>query len=278
MTIPDLSWFVGDRPVVTAYAVLVLTGVLVTLFYMMHLAKRLGYDDIRVLYLELWCFAAAYVGGHVLGALVNFDRVLLFCRRIGTISSYRDLKARLEYVFSDNVFFGGLILALIFTWFYIRKTEPDRAPYYDMAAVGIPLFHGFGRLGCFFTGCCYGMPWAHGVAYARPLSHAEAGVALFPVQLIEAILNFALFFLLRRLFLKGKARGRLLLLYLLIYPSYRFLLEFFRGDRVRGFVGFLSTSQFISLLLIAFGSCCWLLSQRKGPAGRTKGESYDASH
>ena len=272
MTIPNLNWIIGTRPIVTAYAVMVLAGILVTLFYLMHFAKKQGYDDIRVLFLELWCFAAAFVGGHILGALVNFDRVVLFCKRIGTVSSFPDLKERLEYVFSDNVFYGGLILSLFVIWFYIRKTEADRAPYYDLAGVGIPLFHGFGRLGCFLSGCCYGMPWRYGVAYARPMSFAEPGVPLFPVQLIEAILNFCLFFLLRRLFLKQKARGKLLLLYLLIYPGYRFLLEFFRGDRVRGFVGGLSTSQFISLLLIAFSTCCLLLSQRKKPKAQPESE------
>ena len=265
MILPNLNWIVGGRPIVTAYMIMVLAGILVALFYLMHLAQKNGYDEIRILYLELWCFAAAFVGGHILGALVHFDRVIAFFREIGTVSSILDLKNRLEYVFSDNVFYGGLILSLIFIYFYIRKTEPDRGPYYDLAGVGIPLFHGFGRLGCFLSGCCYGMPWKYGIGYAKPLSFAEPGVPLFPVQLIEAILNFLLFFLLRRLFLRKRARGKLLLLYLLVYPSYRFLLEFFRGDRVRGFVGVLSTSQFISLLLIAFSACCWLLSLRKKP-------------
>lgn len=265
MILPNLNWIVGGRPIVTAYMIMVLAGILVALFYLMHLAQKNGYDEIRILYLELWCYAAAFVGGHILGALVHFDRVIAFFREIGTVSSILDLKNRLEYVFSDNVFYGGLILSLIFIYFYIRKTEPDRGPYYDLAGVGIPLFHGFGRLGCFLSGCCYGMPWKYGIGYAKPLSFAEPGVPLFPVQLIEAILNFLLFFLLRRLFLRKRARGKLLLLYLLVYPSYRFLLEFFRGDRVRGFVGVLSTSQFISLLLIAFSACCWLLSLRKKP-------------
>ena len=49
---------------------------------------------------------------------------------------------------------------------------------------------------------------------------------------------------------KGKAKGRILDIYLLSYAPVRFILEFFRGDAIRGFVGPLSTSQFISLLII----------------------------
>lgn len=264
MTIPNLNWVIGGRPMLTAYMIMVLAGVLVTLFYLMSFAKKQGLDEIRILYLELYCFAAAVIGGHILGMLVHFDRAIRFFKNLGEISSLMDLRNRLEYVFSDNVFYGGLILALLVIWLYIRKTETNRAPYYDLAAVGIPLFHGFGRLGCFLTGCCYGMPWKYGVAYAKPLSEAPAGVPLVPVQLIEAILNFLLFFLLRRLFLKKKGSGKLLALYLAIYPVYRFTLEFFRGDRVRGFAGPLSTSQWISLALIAAATCVFLKHREPG--------------
>ena len=77
---------------------------------------------------------------------------------------------------------------------------------------------------------------------------------LLPVQLFEAILNFALFFFLRELYKRGKMKGKLIWLYLLIYPTYRFILEFFRYDSYRGFVLGLSTSQLISVLLFVFAA------------------------
>ena len=92
---------------------------------------------------------------------------------------------------------------------------------------------------------------------------AEAnGVARFPVQLVEAGLNFGLFFLLWTLLRKRRLPGRLLLLYLLIYPTYRFFLEFLRGDAIRGFLLGLSTSQVISLLLLAGSALIWLRCRR----------------
>lgn len=266
MILPDLYWPQEGRPVITSYAVMTLIGVLVTIFYMMRLARKQGHDEFRVLYIELLAFAGAFFGGHLMGAVVEWRSVVDFFRHIGSFASFAEFRSAALLAFGTSVFFGGLILALILTAIYICKTEKVRAPYFDMTAVGIPLFHGFGRLGCFFTGCCYGQPWEHGIGYAHPLTNAPAGVPLLPVQLIEAVLNFLLFFLLRRLFLKKLGRGRLLLVYLIVYSSYRFVLEFFRGDKVRGFVGTLSTSQFIALLLIAFASVCWIVLAKKKPS------------
>ena len=265
MILPDLYWPKEGQPVITAYTVMTLAGVLVTLFYMMHFSKKQGYDEYRVLFLELIAFCGAFFGGHLLGALIERESVAEFFRKTGSFSSVAEFKTLFNRAFGTSVFYGGLILALILAAIYICKTEKVRAPYFDMTAVGIPLFHFFGRLGCFFTGCCYGVPWEYGVGYLHPLTAAQPGVPLVPVQLIEAVLNLLLFFVLRRLFVQKKLGGKLLLLYLLVYPSYRFLLEFLRGDRIRGFVGALSTSQFISLALIAFALVWWLFSRRKAP-------------
>ena len=263
MILPDLYWPKEGQPAITAYTVMTLAGILVTIFYMMHLAKKNGFDEYRVLYVELIAFCGAFFGGHILGAIVEHEHVAEFFRKFGSFSSALELRNAVNLAFGTSVFYGGLILALIMTSIYIHKTETIRAPYYDMVAVGIPLFHGFGRIGCFLTGCCYGMPWEHGVGYLHPLTAAPAQTPLVPVQLFEAILNFALFFFLRRLFLQKKLGGKLLPLYLIVYSTYRFLLEFLRGDRIRGFVGALSTSQFISILLFVFDICCWFFLAKK---------------
>ncbi len=242
-----------------------LAGVLVTIFYMMHFAKKTGNDEFRVLFVELIAFCGAFFGGHILGAIVEHEAVADFFRKTGTFSSVLEFKNAFNRAFGTSVFFGGLILALIMTTVYIRITEKTRAPYYDLIAVGIPLFHTFGRLGCLFTGCCYGIPFEYGIGYHHPLTEAPAETPLLPVQLIEAVLNFLLFLLLRKLFVRKIGQGKLLLLYLAVYSGYRFILEFFRGDRIRGFVGVLSTSQFIALFLIAFSLCAWLYTMRKNP-------------
>ena len=137
---------------------------------------------------------------------------------------------------------------------YLRIRRLPFAAYADIAAPAIPLFHAFGRIGCFLGGCCYGIPWEGGITYTRALSPEANGVARFPVQLLESALLFALFFLLAALFRRGALRAKLLALYLAVYAVLRFLLEFLRGDAIRGVYFGLSTSQWISLaILLALG-------------------------
>lgn len=67
---------------------------------------------------------------------------------------------------------------------------------------------------------------------------APSGVPLLPVQLYEAAGCVLLFLLLDHLRQTGAGRGgRLLALYLALYAVFRFLLEFLRGDAVRGSLG-----------------------------------------
>ena len=82
---------------------------------------------------------------------------------------------------------------------------------------------------------------------------APNGVPLLPVQLIEAALVFGLFFLLWQMSRRGMDGRRMLGWYLLVYSVGRFVLEFFRGDTYRGFIGILSVSQVIALLSILGG-------------------------
>ena len=129
-----------------------------------------------------------------------------------------------------------------------------------------PLFHTFGRIGCFLGGCCYGIPCDFGFVYTQnPIAMAN-GVRRFPVQLLEALFCFFLFLLLFSLFRRGRCKNRLLALYLGIYSVGRFFLEYLRGDDYRGFLWGLSTSQLISILLLT-GVLLYLAAARhKKPA------------
>ena len=62
------------------------------------------------------------------------------------------------YTFLSNglVFYGGLFGAIISISLYIRKYHLDRNAYFDFLVPFFPLFHTFGRIGCFLTGCCHG--------------------------------------------------------------------------------------------------------------------------
>ena len=91
---------------------------------------------------------------------------------------------------------------------------------------------------------------ALGIAFTHSLS-APNGIPYFPVQLLEAACEAIIFLFVLRLSLRAAGQGRALWLYLCLYAPARFLLEFLRADTIRGIWFGLSTSQWVSVVLLA---------------------------
>ena len=149
----------------------------------------------------------------------------------------------------------------------------------DTVAPGLALGHAFGRLGCFAAGSCYGkptgLPWA--VTYTDPRSLAAdvLGVPVHPTQLY----SFGFLTLLSAI-LAVKARrpafkGQIIAFYTIFYGTYRFAVEFLRGDP-RGDAALLgvtlSTSQWISAALVPLAVAAYIYLHRKGGSKRGPGE------
>ena len=240
------------RPIGT-YALSSVAGILLAGWYACRAARRRGVDDNEIIVLLLVSAVGILLGSHVLYALTNLPALLRYLSASANLSLGDWFRGLLPYV-GGAVFYGGLLGGLAASALYLRIRRLPFAAYADIAAPAIPLFHAFGRIGCFLGGCCYGIPWEGGITYTRALSPEANGVARFPVQLLESALLFALFFLLAALFRRGALRAKLLALYLAVYAVLRFLLEFLRGDAIRGVYFGLSTSQWISLaILLALG-------------------------
>lgn len=161
---------------------------------------------------------------------------------------------------SGLVFYGGLLggaaSALVSSHFLGQSPEK----LCKAIVPTVPLGHAFGRLGCFCAGCCYGLAYNGPLAVQTP--YAPGGH--FPAQLMEAALNLLLSAILLHIARRSKGLS-LLRLYLVLYAVERFMLEYLRGDTIRGSVGVLSTSQLISVLVI----CGVLLCQFFGKNRKT---------
>lgn len=171
-----------------------------------------------------------------------------------------------KYLYAGFVYYGGVAGFLSASFLYARCNQ---IPYSDIASPLVPaiaLFHVFGRLGCFLQGCCYGVPVQGKLAVIyRHSEIAPNGVPLFPVQLVEAGAEAAVFILLL-CHLKRGVRGSVsAAIYLLSYGVLRFALEFFRGDSYRGIFYGLSLSQYISILGIVTGAVIVLAEKRHTP-------------
>ena len=152
------------------------------------------------------------------------------------------------------VVYGGIIAGIVSAALYCRKKGLPFLRYLDCAAPSIALAQGFGRIGCFLAGCCYGTPMDSPLSITFTNSaYAPNHVPLFPSQLVSSAFDFAHFFLLCALLKRSHRPGSIGACYLIFYSIGRFFIEFFRGDLERGSIGALSTSQFISLFVAAAG-------------------------
>lgn len=147
------------------------------------------------------------------------------------------------------VYYGGLLGLLGAVYLYLHRYRLPAEEFFNYLTPCIPLFHAFARVGCFLAGCCHGIECpAFGLAFTSSAS-APNGVPYFPVQLLGAAAELGIFALL--LWRERRGAARLLPLYLALYAPARFLLEFLRGDAVRGLWGPFSTSQWVSLAVLA---------------------------
>ena len=178
------------------------------------------------------------------------------------------------------VVYGGIITGILAPYIYARVKKLHFLKYLDTAIPSIPLAQGLGRIGCFLAGCCYGRPtdaWFGVIFPADGL--APAGVPLIPTQLFSSIGDFAIAAFL--LWYTRKDKERLVGLatgwYTALYAVGRFIIEFFRDDP-RGSVGFLSTSQFIAVIMLvaAIVWICLCLKKRKAKEEAEAEEKVDA--
>lgn len=152
------------------------------------------------------------------------------------------------------VVYGGIIGGVLVAALYLLKKKAPFWRYFDLVMPSVALAQGFGRLGCFLSGCCYGKETDSWIGMAfHDSQYAPNGVDLIPTQLISSGLNFLNFVILVLLTKHRKGDGQIGALYLIFYSVGRFLMEYFRGDLIRGTVGSVTTSQFISIFMFIIG-------------------------
>lgn len=277
----------GRTVVIGSYGVMVALGygVAAVVAYRQARTAKIPGDD--MLDLLFWVLLSSVIGSRVLYVILN-------------ISSFSERPlAILAFWQGGLVFYGGLIAALITGAVVVWRKRMGYLRAADAIAPALALGHAFGRLGCFGVGCCWGkitsVAWgarfaAGSVAYGdlvrlnRLSAAASSTVALHPVQLYEAAGEALIGMMLLYVAARKRFLGCVILVYLIAYGSLRFVTEIFRGDPTRKYLlevslpwlekglglhgptaPFLSTSQFVSLLLVptAAFTLCWLSRRPK---------------
>ncbi len=216
--------------------------------------KRRDYSKVHIVNIPMFAALGAFLGAHILYAITRIDYLANAIQNSDVyFNSGENTFNVISTVLGGMVFYGGLIGAIFAAFIYCKAAKVDFSLYADIFAPAIPLFHTFGRIGCVFAGCCYGIETEWGLHYPETHGGIETTVTRLPLPLIEAGCNLIIMAALLILRNKNLKKGSLMGIYFMSYAVVRFVDEFFRGDEIRGKLLFLSTSQWISIFVFAAG-------------------------
>ncbi len=219
------------------YGLMIALGFLLCVGMAMYRAKRHDLDPEAIVDIALLGIISGFLGAKLLYIIVEFKAFL--ANPLGVLGS------------EGFVVYGGVAAGVLAGLIYCRRKKLVFLEYFDLAAPAIALAQGFGRLGCLLAGCCYGREtdaW-FGITFPQG-ALAPSGVKLIPTQLISSVGDFLIVLLLILYHKRAKHTGDVGAAYMLLYGVGRFLVEFLRSDE-RGSIGFLSTSQVISIVVVA---------------------------
>lgn len=183
---------------------------------------------------SIYCFVGAVIVG----------KLIYMATRI-----FQNNNSFIDY-FNGFVFYGGFIGAILGLFIFSLKHNARLFDILDTYASLLPLGQAIGRVGCYFNGCCYGKEY-YGL-FSVDFIVAGEKIKVFPTWFFESffclILFISFFCISKKLF-----SGIYTSIYMLAYALFRFVIEIYRGDLVRGIWNGLSTSQYISIVVFIMG-------------------------
>ncbi len=259
-----------------AYGILLALGFLACYISARWVAKRSERNPNEVDTLIMLAAIGGVIGARIVFVIQNWEKLF----------AAQPLKA---FAFWEGglVFYGGLICAALAIAIYGLLKREDLRSLADYCLIFVPLGHAFGRLGCFFYGCCFGgrtdsalgicfpkgsHAWQHQVAAGELSRYATQALPVWPTQLIEAAGCLILFFTLLLLYKTQRLRTGLCAgVYCIGYACLRFIGECLRDDPRGAFHLGMSFSQLISCGLFIIGLTLIIMAIRTkqhGTVGR----------
>lgn len=250
---------IGPFPV-RGYGLLIALGGAASTWFWLRNREKMGFKkEDQVWLLVNLIIAGGFLGGRVLHLL---EYTVWF-----TPDFWRQAFSFGEGFSVMGAFFGvsaGVLIA-------VRAAGAPAAKVFDYVCQAAPLWHAFGRFGCFLAGCCHGPPTdsVFGVRFTHPEALVPPelrGVPIHPTQLYEAagdlVIAAALYWLVLRRVESGKlAPGSVTAAYFAAYGALRFALEPVRADALPLALG-LTVAQGFSILFILAGAAVWAAGRR----------------
>jgi phosphatidylglycerol---prolipoprotein diacylglyceryl transferase len=261
---------IGDF-VITSFGVMMFLSFVTAAYFTGRQLERFGMPREYAWDMLAWCALGGIAGAKIYYLALHWQALVV--NPMGEILSRGGL-----------VWYGGLIGGIVAYYLQVRARKLPVATMYDATAPALAIAYAVGRLGCFLVGDDYGRytDGAFGIAFPEGAPPSTAGilrsmgetvpahipdgavVAVHPTQLYEIGLALVMFGILWQLGTNRSFRaGQLFAVYMVLYGIERFLIEFVRAksDRVDLFGVGLSTSQLMSVFLVAIGA--WLFVRQR---------------
>ena len=182
-------------------------------------------------------FIGASFGAFIISFFKSYDKKIGFRLIIAFLSLsllgallskliFNILSGKSSYDLSGGYVFFGYFLPFFTLWLF--SNPGVKSTFLNSIGISLTIAHSIGRVGCYFNNCCEGF------------------LLGMPVQLIEATFLLILYFFM----FSRSDRGNLFQVYIISYCTFRFGIEFFRTDIIRGIIFGFSTSQIIAIFLL----------------------------
>ncbi len=241
-----------------SYGVMIAVGFLFFSYFLYKNPKRIklisNENFLNLLFIGL---SAGIIGGRLIFVLYELDL-------------FKDNYLQIFYPWIGGFGIMGSVLGILLILpIYLKIKKVKILPLFDLVAIYAGLLEGFGRIGCFFAGCCYG---AHAglhkfcsVTFTNPDGLAPLNIALYPTQLFSSFFSFLVFLIIyfRAKYFSHK-NGELIFSFLFLSSLSRFCIDFFRGDRdfISGF-DLISYYQIVALVIVILSFVALIYIRKK---------------
>ena len=243
---------------IAGYGTMILIGVIAAYFLFTYRGKKRGYDVDKLFDITVISIVCGFLSSKLLYIIIENPKLLL--NPVEIVKTFPQ----------GFVVYGGLIGGALAFMVMCKINKYNPLKVGDLAVASLAVGQGFGRIGCLLAGCCYGRTTDSHIGITFHDSFiAPNEVSLIPTQIFSSIFDFILagvlvWYLsyLEKKHMEHKS-GKVIGAYMILYSIGRFIIEFFRGDLERGFIGTLSTSQFISIGIVILGLIVFNLDKIK---------------
>ncbi len=240
--------------------------------------RLIGQPPEAVWNMMMWALIPGLIGARIVYLLQYGDRV--FAGKRGA----EVLIAAFALWDGGIVFYGSVIGGILGVVIYCRRSSISSLAMFDVIAPSMFVGEGFGRIGCFLYGCCYGkacsLPWAvrfppDSLTFeklapeGRILQNPLSTIPLHPTQLYSSFAAFVLAGILAWYFRQRPFDGAVLALGWILYPINRFILESLRDDEPTRLGTIFTFSQLVSIGLLTSGIAAMFYFSQRGKLTQT---------